>query len=64
MYGAVTLTRLIQPLGDDSVQVTSHDGHVWWTGDIHTATALVALFTMLFVTVLALVRVSRSSALQ
>ena len=64
MYGAVTLTRLIQPLGDDSVQVTSHDGHVWWTGDIHTATALVALFTMLFVTVLALVRVSRSPALQ
>jgi hypothetical protein len=55
---------LIQPLGDDSVQVTSHDGHVWWTGDIHTATALVALFTMLFVTVLALVRVSRSPALQ
>ena len=64
MYGAVMLTRLIQPLGDDSVQVTSHDGHVWWTGDIHTATALVALFTMLFVTVLALVRVSRSPALQ
>ena len=64
MYGAVTLTRLIQPLRDDSVQVTSHDGHVWWTGDIHTATALVALFTMLFVTVLALVRVSRSPALQ
>ena len=64
MYGAVTLTRLIQPLGDDSVQVTSHDGHVWWTGEIHMATALVALFTMLFVTVLALVRVSRSSALQ
>jgi uncharacterized membrane protein len=63
MYGAVTLTRLIQPLGDDSVQVTSHDGHIWWTGDIHTATALVALFTMLFVTVLALVRVSRSPAL-
>jgi uncharacterized membrane protein len=63
MYGAVMLTRLIQPLGDDSIQVTSHDGHVWWTGDIHAATALVALFTMLFVTVLALVRVSRSPAL-
>ena len=49
--------------GGDSVEVTSHDGHVWWTGDIHTASALVALFTMLFVTVLALVRVSRSPAL-
>ena len=64
MYAAVMLPRLLEPLaGGDSVQVTSHDGHVWWTGDIHTASALVALFTMLFVTVLALVRVSRSPAL-
>ena len=64
MYAAVMLPRLIEPLaGGDSVEVTSHDGHVWWTGDIHTASALVALFTMLFVTVLALVRVSRSPAL-
>jgi hypothetical protein len=31
--------------------------------DIHTASALVALFTMLFATVLALVRASRSPAL-
>jgi hypothetical protein len=31
--------------------------------DIHTASALVALFTMLFATVLALVRASRSRAL-
>ncbi|MGZ3290920.1 MAG: carotenoid biosynthesis protein, partial [Xanthobacteraceae bacterium] len=64
MYAAVMLPRLIEPLaGGDSVEVTSHDGHVWWTGDIHTASALVALFTMLFVTLLALVRVSRSPAL-
>jgi putative membrane protein len=64
MYAAVMLPRLMEPLaGGDSVEVTSHDGHVWWTGDIHTASALVALFTMLFVTVLALVRVSRSPAL-
>src|SRR3954469_6341953 len=65
MYAAVMLPRLIEPLaGGDSVEVTSHDGHVWWTGDIHAAAALVALFTMLFVTVLALVRVSRSPALR
>jgi uncharacterized membrane protein len=63
MYAAVTLPRLIEPVAGDSVQVTSHDGHVWWTGDIHTASALVALFTMLFVTVLALVRVNRSPVL-
>jgi len=63
MYGAVMLPRLIAPLAGDSVEVTSHDGHVWWTGDIDTASALVALFTMLFVTVLALVRVNRSPLL-
>ena len=63
MYAAVMLPRLIEPIADDSVQVTSHDGHVWWTGDIHTASALVALFTMLFVTVLALVRIRRSPVL-
>jgi uncharacterized membrane protein len=64
MYAAVMLSRLIQPLTGDSVEVTSQDGHVWWTGDIHTASALVALFTMLFVTVLALVRVGRSPSLR
>ena len=64
MYAAVMLPRLIEPVASDSVRVTSHDGHVWWTGDIHIASALVAAFTMLFVTVLALVRVSRSQVLR
>jgi uncharacterized membrane protein len=64
MYGAVMLSRLMQPLAGDSVQVTSKDGHIWWTGDIHMASALIALFTMLFVTVLALIRVSRSPSLR
>ena len=63
MYAAVMLPRLLEPAVSDSVQVTSNDGHVWWTGDIHAASALVALFTMLLVTVLALVRVSRNPAL-
>lgn len=64
MYAAVMLPRLIEPLASDSIEVISHDGHVWWSGDIHTASALVALFTMLFVTILALVRVGRSPALR
>jgi hypothetical protein len=64
MYAAVMLPRLIEPLASDSIEVTSHDGHVWWSGDIHTASALVALFTMLFVTILALVRVGRSAVLR
>src|SRR5262249_24172557 len=33
MYGAVMLARLIDSLVGLSVQVTSNDGHVWWTGD-------------------------------
>jgi hypothetical protein len=64
MYGAVMLARLIDALVGVSVQVTSNDGHVWWTGDIRTASALVALLTMLFVTLLALLRVGRSSTLR
>jgi hypothetical protein len=55
---------LIGPLTASSVRVSSHDDHVWWTGDIYTGLALVSLFTMLFVTVLALVRVRRNPLLQ
>src|SRR5262249_24639295 len=64
MYGAVMVARLSDSPVGDSGAVTSRDGHVWWTGDIRTASALVALFTMLFVTLLALVRVSRSPSLR
>ena len=64
MYGTVMLRIWIQPLMVSSVQVTSRDGHAWWTGDIHTALALVSLFTMLFVIVLALARVIRNPSLQ
>lgn len=63
MYGAVMLGILIEPLTASSVRVASRDDHVWWTGDIYTGLALVSLFTMLFVTVLALVRVRRSPLL-
>jgi hypothetical protein len=53
----------IESLTVSSVQVTSHDGHAWWTADIRTALALVSLFTMMFVTALALVRVIRTPSL-
>ena len=58
------LARLIDALVGESVQIISNDGHVWWTGDIRTASALIALFTMLFVTVLALLRAGRSPSLR
>ena len=60
MYGAVMLNSFVPAVLGDNVQVTSRDGHVWWTGDIHSARALIAIFTMLFFTLLALVRVHRS----
>jgi hypothetical protein len=64
MYAAVMLPRLIEPATGESVAVTSGDGHVWWSGDIHAASALIALFTMLFVTILALIRLGRSQVLR
>lgn len=64
MYAAVMLPRLIEPATGESVAVTSGDGHVWWSGDIHAASALIALFTMLFVTILALIRLGRSEVLR
>ena len=42
MYGAVMLARLIDSLVGESVEVNSNDGHVWWTGDIRSASALIA----------------------
>jgi putative membrane protein len=64
MYGALIVGGLIQPLVADSFQVTSSDNHVWWTGDLYTYLALVSLFTMLFVALLALVRVRQSAVLR
>jgi uncharacterized membrane protein len=63
MYGALMVRMWIESLTVSSVQVTSHDGHAWWTADIRTALALVSLFTMMFVTALALVRVIRTPSL-
>ncbi len=43
----------------ESVEVTSKDGHVWWTGDIYTGLTLVSIFTMIFISVLCLTQVKR-----
>ena len=64
MYGALIVGGWIQPLTARSFQVTSNDNHVWWAGDLYASLALVSLFTMLFVTLLALVRVKRNPVLR
>ena len=42
-------------------QVTSQDGHIWWISDIYSAMSIAAIFTMIFVSVLALISIQRSS---
>jgi hypothetical protein len=59
MYGALTLNSFLPPLLGPDVQILRGDHHVWWNSDIHTSMALIALFTMVFVTLLALVHAHR-----
>ncbi len=59
----VYLTRsmefLINAAVKDNVEVASRDGHIWWTGDIYGALALVTIFTMVFMSFNAIVRAAR-----
>lgn len=62
MYVTAVVEYIAGMIGRKSVQVASMDGHVWWTGDIYGSMALVALFTMLFITVLTLSRLGMDFA--
>ena len=42
-------------------QVTSPEGHVWWISDIYSAMSTIAIFTMVFTSVLALIMIYRST---
>lgn len=62
------VSRAIEYFGNiflkESVEVMSPEGHVWWTGDIYGSLALMSIFTMIFVSFYAVVRVLRSNDLQ
>lgn len=56
LYAAMIIDKLVAPFANKSVQLQSNEGHVWWTGDIDASLALVSIFTMFFVSLLALLR--------
>ena len=59
----IYLTRVIEFVLDwitkENVQITSNDGHSWWTGDIYGSLVLVCISTMIMISVIALVIISR-----
>lgn len=55
MYVAIPLEFFASAIFFESREVTSLDGHVWWTGDIYFAAVLVSLFTMVPIVVLGIV---------
>lgn len=56
MYGSRTI-EYFGRLFKESVEVVAENGHVYWTGDIYGTLALMSLFTMVFVSFYAIVRV-------
>ena len=59
MYVTIIAEYLAGMLGRESVQVTSQDQHVWWTGDIYGSLTLVSLFTVLPIFIFCLYRLSK-----
>lgn len=56
MYLTRTIEYVANQFTRENVQITSNDGHVWWTGDIYASLLLVSMFTMMFVGFYAIVR--------
>lgn len=57
MYALLPVFLIIKSLFADNLLVESPEGHVWWTGDIYKAGVLVSVFTMYFVSVLAIKKI-------
>ena len=47
-----------------NTQITDAVGHVWQTGDIYETTAISAIYTMIFISILALVTLFRNELMQ
>jgi len=54
-YLVIAVSAIVTDLRGPVMNITVADGRVWNTGDIYPALALATLFTMLFITLLALV---------
>ena len=47
-----------------NLQVTDAIGQTWWTGDIYETSAIMAIYTMIFISILALVILFRDRLMQ
>ena len=63
MYLSRVPQYFIVPFVVSDREVTSSDGHIWWTQDIMLSLLLVSIFTMSFMALYAGIRVMRSDDL-
>ena len=59
-YAVFAIHYVGQALFAKNYEVVAENGHKYWTGDIYGALAVVSIFTVIFVSIYALVRVLRS----
>jgi len=60
MYGIIPIQIGTLAIFGKNFEVKSLDNHTWWSGDIYSSIALVSLFTMLPVTVIAVLKLFTS----
>lgn len=63
MYAAMMIDGVMFALVNENVPIESLDKHNWWTNDVFGSLALVAVFTMVFVSFLARLRIDAFEAL-
>jgi len=63
-YLCFAIQAISRALAAKNFEVVAEDGHKFWTGDIHGSLAVVSLFTIVFVSFYAVLRVLRSQRKQ
>ncbi|MBW1837686.1 MAG: carotenoid biosynthesis protein [Deltaproteobacteria bacterium] len=56
MYSLAVFFVPFKALFASDLSVISQDNHQWWTGDIYTTSSLLLIFTMFFVSILAIIK--------
>ena len=57
MYSVVPIFTFVKMLYASNVAITTADGHVWWTRDIYQTASLMTITTMLFVSIIVVIRI-------
>jgi uncharacterized membrane protein len=60
MYGIIPIQSISHALFGENIEIKSLDNHTWWTGDIYGSMALVSIFTILPIAVIAVVKIITS----